>query len=164
MTPVRAIDSMLPVAMDLRASLPALLPLAISWAERESQQVQLYGVALADPVMALARSVGVIHPERVRVASVDAMPLPEHPLLRAAATQTGLLGANTIGLTLGHSILLIAGHESPRLLSHELRHVYQYEIAGSIAAFLPVYLGQIFEFGYIDTPLEQDARSHEIAL
>jgi hypothetical protein len=50
----------------------------------------------------------------------------------------------------------------PQLLSHECRHVYQYEAAGSIAAFLPVYIEQIVEFGYDDAPFEQDARHHEL--
>jgi hypothetical protein len=45
-----------------------------------------------------------------------------------------------IGLTLGHSILIVRGYMGNRLVSHECRHVYQYEIHGSIAAFLPVYL------------------------
>jgi hypothetical protein len=50
----------------------------------------------------------------------------------------------------------------PRLLSHECRHVHQYEAHGSIAAFLPVYLEQIATVGYRNSPLEQDARAHEV--
>ena len=38
---------------------------------------------------------------------------------------------------------------------------HQYEEAGSIADFLPVYLKQIVEFGYDSAPLEVDARAHE---
>jgi hypothetical protein len=51
---------------------------------------------------------------------------------------------------------------SPSLLSHELRHIYQYEAAGSIAAFLPIYLWQIAMVGYEECPLERDARAHEV--
>jgi hypothetical protein len=50
----------------------------------------------------------------------------------------------------------------PSLLSHELRHVYQYEAAGSIAAFLLNYLWQIATAGYEECPLELDARAHEV--
>jgi hypothetical protein len=67
-----------------------------------------------------------------------------------------------LGLTLGHSIFIVRGHKDRRLLSHELRHVHQYEHHGSIAAFLPVYLQQIVEVGYANAPLEADARAHEI--
>lgn len=82
--------------------------------------------------------------------------------MRAAALQTGLLGPGMVGLTLGYSVIVRHGHDTTRLLSHEFRHVYQYESAGSIAAFLPLYLQQIVEFGYDNAPLEIDARLHEI--
>jgi hypothetical protein len=55
------------------------------------------------------------------------------------------------------------GYGTPRLISHEFRHVAQYEVAGSIEAFLPVYLAQIVEAGYEAAPFEVDARNHEIA-
>jgi hypothetical protein len=52
------------------------------------------------------------------------------------------------GLTLGYAILICHGHMSHRLLSHECRHVAQYEQVGSIAAFLSAYLGAIVQVGY----------------
>jgi len=67
------------------------------------------------------------------------------------------------GLTLGYTILICHGHLSRRLLSHECRHVAQYEQAGSIASFLPTYLGAIVQVGYWNCPFEQDARSHELS-
>jgi hypothetical protein len=64
-----------------------------------------------------------------------------------------------IGLTLGYAVLVCRDHEArPRVLSHEFRHVHQYEVAGSIAAFLPGYLQQIVAHGYANAPLEIDAR------
>ena len=66
-----------------------------------------------------------------------------------------------VGLTLGYGVYVCHGHGSIRLLSHEFRHVYQYEHAGSIAAFLPAYLQQIVTVGYNNAPLEVDARAHE---
>jgi hypothetical protein len=66
------------------------------------------------------------------------------------------------GLTLGYAIFICEGHNSPRLLSHECRHVYQYEMCGSIAAFLPIYLQQIVDFGYMNAPFEIDAQKHEL--
>ena len=83
-------------------------------------------------------------------------------MLRAAALQAGLLGPGMVGLTLGYSIFIVNGHVNDRLLSHELRHVQQYERAGSIAAFLPTYLSQIVDLGYENAPFEIDARAHEI--
>jgi hypothetical protein len=39
--------------------------------------------------------------------------------------------------------------------------VYQYERAGSIAAFLAKYVPDVIEFGYRDAPDEVDARAWE---
>jgi hypothetical protein len=66
------------------------------------------------------------------------------------------------GLTLGHSIFIVRGQKTSRLLSHECRHVHQYEAYGSIAAFLPPYLRQIVEAGYENSSYELDAQAHEI--
>jgi len=148
--------------MDLKAALPYLLLEAIAWADTQAAHCAGSGRPLDDGEAQLARSVGVTRPDRVRVALVDTLPIPRDPALRSAALASGLLGGGTVGLTLGHSVFIRRGHETTRVLSHELRHVYQYEQAGSIAGFLPGYLQQIVEFGYAAAPLEQDARGHEV--
>jgi hypothetical protein len=147
--------------VDLKAALPDLLPKAISWAEAEATRGAGAGRELTGRERDFARKVGVTHPERIRVMTVDALPMPTDPPLRAAAEQTGFLDPRMVGLTLGHSVFICRGHETPRLLSHEFRHVYQYEQAGSIAGFLPGYLLQIVESGYAATTFETDARAHE---
>lgn len=119
------------------------------------------GQTLNDTGLGIAQRVGVLRPELIRVVIVDALPMPQDAMLHAAAVQTGLLGPHMPGLTLGYSVLVYRGQDTLRLLSHEFRHVYQYEQAGSIAAFLPTYLQQIVQFGYANAPLEVDARSHE---
>ena len=148
--------------VDLAASLALLLPRAVAWAEAQAGIVLASGIALKPPGLQLARGVGVINPENIRIGVVDLLPLPDDASLREAALQSGLLGPGMIGLTLGYAVLICRGHEANlRLLSHEFRHVYQYEAAGSIAAFLPVYLQQIVAFGYANAPFEADARAHE---
>ncbi|MFQ5962449.1 MAG: hypothetical protein ACE5MG_13750 [Candidatus Methylomirabilales bacterium] len=149
--------------MDLQAALPLLLPKAIAWAEGQAAEVARSGRAVDERELELARGVGVAQPEWIRIALVDGLPMPEDPALQAAALQTGLLGPGMVGLTLGYSVFICRGYDTVRLLSHEFRHVYQYEQAGSIAAFLPGYLQQIVAFGYTDAPLELDARAHERA-
>ena len=147
---------------DLAAALPALTPRAIAWAEQRASEVAASGDPLSSQDLAIARQVGVLKPEKIRVAVVARLPLPTDPMLRQAALQTGLLGPNMIGLTLGYAIYICNGHNSTRLLSHECRHVHQYEQAGSIAAYLPSYLQQVVQFGYGAAPYEVDARAHEI--
>jgi hypothetical protein len=148
--------------IDLATVLPSILPGAIAWAERQSNLVLANGVQLSQYGIADARSVGVRAPERIRVAIVSSLPLPDDPTLRSIAIRAGLFGPNSVGLTLGHGIIVVQGHDTRRLLTHEYRHVYQYEEAGSISAFLPGYLQQIAKFGYEHAPLEVDARQHEI--
>ena len=147
---------------DLQTSLPIILPKAIAWAEAQCAHILEVGQSLDRPLFDLATSVGVLRPEFIRIVNVSKIPLPDDPDLRQAAFASGLLGPNMIGLTLGYGIYLCQGHETVRLLSHEFRHVYQYEQAGSISKYLPAYLQQITISGYSKAPFEDDARAHEV--
>lgn len=113
-------------------------------------------------MLGIAGRVGVVDPAAVRILTVDSLPQPDNPELRLAANETGLLGPGMIGLTLGYAVFIVTGHESVRLVSHECRHVHQYESHGGISRFLPIYLGQIARFGYRNAPMEIDARNHEV--
>lgn len=148
--------------LDLQSALPHLVDPAIKWAESKASEVRDKGQPLGHNDLPIAVKVGVRRPDLIRTMIVDQLPLPDHPLLRQAALQTGLLGPTMIGLTLGYSILVVRGNFDSRLLAHECRHVHQYESYGSIAEFLPVYLEQIATLGYHDTPFERDACAHEI--
>ena len=150
--------------MDLSAELPILLPKAVAWAEMQAETALASGSPLSESALALAREVGVRHAERVRIRVVDRIPRPDDAQLREAAIQTGLFGPDTVGLVIGYAVFVRAGFEtSRRVLSHELRHVHQYECYGSIKAFLSVYLPQLVQFGYAGAPLELDAAAHELA-
>jgi hypothetical protein len=146
---------------NLAAELPRLLPLAITWVEAQEARVLATGQTLSDLGTQLATAVGVQRPDLVRVKVVDQLPQPTHPELLAVGLQTGLLGPQIAGITFGHAIFIRQGQVSNRLISHELRHVHQYEASGSIGAFLATYLVQIASVGYHQSPLEIDARQHE---
>lgn len=146
---------------DLAAELPRLLPQAIAWAEAEEAAARRDGAPLDAAGLRLAQSVGVRRADLVRIVEASELPFPSDPELGFAAVQAGLLGPRMSGLTLGHAVFIRAGHLSARLISHECRHVHQYEVAGSISAFLPLYLQQIVVYGYELAPFEVDARAHE---
>ena len=147
--------------IDLAAALPRLLPLAIPWVQSQEANALATGRPLTVTELALANAVGVRNASRVRIKLVNQVPKPTHPELLVAAEQTGLLGPNTAGVTFGYAVFICHGFDTNRLVSHELRHVHQYEAAGSIAAFPPVYLAQIVSVGYEQAPFEVDARRHE---
>lgn len=139
-----------------------ILPLAIDWAEQHAAIIMREGCALTAAERVVAEMVGVSHPERVRLVLCPRLPVPEHPALFAACTAAGFFSPDMVGLTLEHGIYIQQGHCTGRLLSHELRHVHQYEQAGSIASFLQVYIPQLLQCGYMAAPLEIDARLHEV--
>ena len=146
---------------DLAAVLPKLLPQAIEWMELCSAEILSKGKPLTAAGIKVARSVGVLEPEKIRVELVENLPLPDDQMLRDVALQAGLLGPDMNGGTFGYGIYACKDQATNRLLAHECRHVFQYEVAGSIAAFLPVYLQGIVEFGYWKCPFEVDARQYE---
>ena len=148
--------------MDIKALLPVLLPRAIDWCDRLSARAGAAGSPLKAAAISDARAVGVEQPEKIRVLVVDEIPTPDDALLAAAASFVGFLGSETAGLALGYSILVRRGRLSRRLLSHECRHVAQFEQTPSLAAFLTTYLNEIVSVGYNDCSFEVDARALEL--
>ena len=135
-----------------------LLPLAQAWAERQEALILKNGVPLSAAQMADARRIGIAFPERVRLLRVPQIPQPEHPLLRAAGEQIGLITSQAAGLTLRYGIYICAHSWDDRhLVVHEMAHVRQYEKLGGFAPFLRQYLTECLTVGYHDSPLEQDA-------
>ena len=147
--------------MDWARMLPRILPRPSPGRRRARRKSLRPAFPSSDFERRLAHLAGVYRPELVRVCEVAGIALPDDPELREATLAAGLLGPGTIGLTLGHGIYIVQGHRNNRLVSHECRHVYQYEVAGSIAAFLPQYLEQVLSVGYAAAPFEVDAREHE---
>jgi hypothetical protein len=144
------------------AHLPQIAFQAAEWAEARARESLAAGHRLTPPQLALARSVGVRDPQRIRLRVVDSLPALPGPVLVAAAAQIGLAPERASAITLGHAIVVVRGaEEDMRLLSHEMRHVAQYEQAGGIRAFLAIHVPQLVEFGYERSPFEVDARAHE---
>lgn len=140
-----------------------LSPIVNLWAGCISLFVPYQGRRLESWEQEIARRVGVQAPARVRLIFVGALPFPNLSWIRQLAIQRGMSRSGPIGLTLGHGIFIREGCYSVRLLSHECRHVYQYEQAGSVRKFLDRYIAEVLAYGYQDAPLEIDARTHEIA-
>src|SRR4030042_5574479 len=101
--------------MDLLAVLPQLLPGAIEGAQAQATHVAAVGLPLNESGHAVARRVGVRYPEQIRIKLVEQLPMPEDPMLKQAAIETGLLGPHMAGLTLGFSIFFCRGEETVAL-------------------------------------------------
>jgi hypothetical protein len=156
-------STMAAAEIPLASQLPVIAPRAIEWAERVASGAALSGKPLSAELQKLAAGRGVRQPRSIRILVVDEIPLPDEPLLKAAALKVGLSQSSAAGMTLGYAVVVRRGYENdPRLLSHEFRHVAQYEACGGIRAFLSMHLGHLAEFGYEDSPFEVDARAHEV--
>jgi hypothetical protein len=135
-----------------------LLPLACIWAEEQERLILDQGVSLSPMQNADANLVGIVHPGRVRLLSVSSIPIPAHPLLRAAADATQLISPRTGGLTLRYGIFIRTDcWDDRRLVFHELVHTLQYERLGGFQPFLQQYLHECITIGYPAAPLEQEA-------
>jgi hypothetical protein len=135
---------------------------AIEWAQAQASAALQTGKPLPANLQAIAKGNGVKLPQNIRLVVVDEIPLPKEQPLAGAAAKLGLASSWAAGLTLGYAVIVAKGYESdPRILSHELRHVAQYEACGGIPGFLGVHLADMLERGYQDSRFEVDARAHE---
>jgi hypothetical protein len=135
-----------------------LLPLAVQWAEAKEKVILEHGTSLSPQYMKDAESVGIRNPERVRVCQVPQIPIPKHPVLKAAAEATQLISPETIGLSLGYSIFIHNNFSDDRYtIVHELVHTMQCEKLGGLNPFLSKYLMECIAVGYPQAPMEQEA-------
>jgi len=138
--------------------LETILPMAVEWAEAKEKVVLEHGTALSLQYVEDAKSVGVKYPERVRIYEVPQIPIPKHPILRAAAEATQLISPATIGLSLRYGIFIHNEFSNDRYtIVHELAHTMQCEKLGGFYPFLKKYLWECIEIGYPEAPLEQEA-------
>jgi len=134
------------------------LPLATAWVLEQERFILQNGVPLTDVQLADAKLVGVAKPERVRVFSVEQIPLPKHPELEEMKQAMKLTTPALPGLTLRYGIYLRASHWGQRrVVVHELAHTAQYERLDGVRAFLECYLYQCLAIGFTSAPMEQEA-------
>jgi len=136
---------------------PALVASLISWAELIANEVQKYGRPLREPEIEIARRVGVLKFEAIRL-KIGPVHLPQGDEFTYLREELGL-PYQIAGLSLGYSILLA---EEPKEsayihLAHELRHTHQFEGTDGLQAFVVEYLRQLAS-GYESAPWEVDAR------
>lgn len=145
----------------LAQTVDQLTPKVIAWFEELESAWQHHSRALTENEVKRARRVGVRHPEKVRVAISDQLPLPKDPELLQAARRYGLGGKNEGGRTHGYLIILKPSSLNyPEILQHELVHVAQGESLG-LHHFVRRYLTELEMLGYARSPLELQAYAQQ---
>ena len=116
------------------------------------------GRPLSQEAMRDAVTVGVKHPEKIRILAVEKIPLPENPMLKWLSRVTGLFCFAPVGMCLRYGIF-INQHSFPDrlLIAHECVHTAQYERLGGFRPFLRQYLEECLAVGYDESPLELEA-------
>ncbi len=107
-----------------------------------------------------AVEVGVRNPDALRLLYVPS--LPDCPKLRLAASESRFDFSQSASMALGYALMVRQSEAgNRRALRHGLRHVAQFEMAGSLSQFLEQYFAELAVHGYRDAPLEVDARRYE---
>ncbi len=153
------------VKFDMEKTMPPfdnLWNAVTAWAEEQSAQITATGKPLSQHEIAIAKKVGVLAPEKIRVLLVPNIPFPEDPTIRTIGEQVGLVSEKTGGMTLCYGIFMRDDQkERSDIWPHEFRHVAQYECFGSIRNFMFFYLKELLHFRYGLGPLEVDAKKAE---
>lgn len=142
----------------------SLLPRAVDWCREQENLILETGVPLDLWEKRVARRLGILMPDKVRLLVVPQIPLPADADLCACAASAGLVAADSVGMGLRHGIFLREDFWRDRaVVAHELVHTAQCERLGW-ELFLRQYLGECFQMGYHNAPLEQEAvrLAHEI--
>ena len=136
-----------------------IAPATARWAADQERHILAEGQPLNHEALAFALELEITKPESIRVLEVKSVPLPAPRPLVKLATRWGIPVFEPAGMALGRGIYLLDGHS--RILRHELVHVAQYERLGGIEPFMRQYLTECLVHGYLDSPLEVEAREKE---
>ncbi len=136
-----------------------IAPATARWAADQERHILAEGQPLNHEALAFALELEITEPESIRVLEVKSVPLPAPRPLVKLATRWGIPVFEPAGMALGRGIYLLDGHS--RILRHELVHVAQYERLGGIEPFMRQYLTECLVHGYLDSPLEVEAREKE---
>ncbi|WP_143484320.1 hypothetical protein [Pseudoalteromonas piscicida] len=137
-----------------------LLEQYLTW----TQKIESQGREIGDPLdkngLALAKEIGIKHPEKVRIIYLDTVPFPiENKALKAMGESLGFIGEGIINnaQVFGYSIYVRDGYELNRpKLAHELVHVLQIERA-NFAKVLHQHIADMQKYSYDKAPLEVEA-------
>lgn len=151
---LRALDQ---PPMNVATKVEKFLPMALKWYEEVEAQMLPQGRPLSESEKVVARKLGVLQPERVRIVVLEKFPMPENQELRVEAERYGIGSFLEGGRTFGYAIMLKPRYaETSTIITHELAHVGQHDRLGRVS-FVRRYITELEMMGYTRSPLELDA-------
>lgn len=136
-----------------------IAPAVARWAHDQERRILAEGIPLNEESLAVATDLHIAGPDEIRVLVAEPIPLPVPRALLKLAGMLGFPVFEPAGMALGRGIYLL--HHDSRILRHELVHVAQYQRLGGIEPFMRRYLTECLTAGYLDAPLEVEARAGE---
>ncbi|KZN30522.1 hypothetical protein N480_06075 [Pseudoalteromonas luteoviolacea S2607] len=137
-----------------------LLPQYIEWAHTIESQGLEVGTGLSKRELALAKEIGIKHPEKVKIVYVEEVPFPyENFALKTLGEALGFIGEGIVNnaQVFGYTIYVRNGFDlnKPKF-AHELVHVLQMERMG-MHNVVTQHFSNLAEYGYNSAPLEVEA-------
>lgn len=146
---------------EVLARVARLQPGVIAWYRAAEQAGLSRGRPLAADETALARTVGVAEPGRVRIVYGFDYPAPDEHLSSESSTFVGVSRKPPLASTFGRAIYVDRTFiHNRQLLAHELTHVAQFERLG-MEGFVHAYLLEMILFGHVSSPMEREASRNE---
>lgn len=134
----------------------AIAPFMARWADEQERRILGKGKPLEPELVEFARALGIRQPQEVRVLVCEPIPLPVPPWCVRFLEKLGLPVFAPGGMALGRGVFLVSGQQHS--LRHELVHTWQYERIGGLLPFFRQYLRECLMDGYLEAPLEIEAR------
>jgi hypothetical protein len=106
-----------------------------------------------------AKSIGVKHPEKVRVMIMSDFPVPTHEGVLEGFKELGFDSMFVAGITYRYGIYIKSSWlvSKEYVLAHELIHVRQVEKTNNWKKHTRQYLIQAFSYEYFEMPYEHEA-------
>ena len=133
------------------------------FAHKSELYAQQHGRKLTPNEVNYAKSLGIKHPEKIRVFMTKELPVPENKEVLKGFKELGYDSAFVAGVTYGYGIFIKPSwlpkwlYDTDAILAHELVHVRQVEEAQNYKVFLRRYLIQAFSYEYFAMPYENEA-------
>ena len=138
------------------------LPLLLDWYASAETAMLPQGRPLNPAELAIAHTLAIHQPDKVRIVVSATFPQPDNAELRHETEQSGM--GSEDARTMGYAILLKPYlHEDPAVIAHELVHIAQHDRMGR-EVFMRRYLIELEVLGYDAAPLEAEAYARQDGL
>ena len=144
---------------EITQKVDALMDEVLVFARKSESYALVHGRKLTVNELKYAKSIGVKHPEKVRVIVTSDFPVPTNKEVLKGFKELGFDSMFVAGITYRYGIYIKSSWlvSKEYVLAHELIHVRQVEETGNWKKYTRQYLIQAFSYEYFEMPYEHEA-------